>query len=60
MAKSPKSLSVKVGDEVVSASGNTRGIAMQVDTFITKSGESTLRVQVQTDDGGMKWVTLKA
>lgn len=49
--------SVKVGDAIETA--NTVGTAVQVDTFITKAGESTLRVKVEREDGSTKWVTIK-
>lgn len=55
--QSPKSPSI--GSRIVSAHGNTEGEVLQVDTFVTKSGESTLRVQVQTDHGEVRWITLK-
>lgn len=59
MSKSPKSTvpTIKVGDTVTTE--NTHGIALQVDTFITKAGEHTLRIQVGKDDGTTKWVTIK-
>lgn len=48
---------VKVGDTVKTT--NTEGVALQVDTFVTKSGEQTLRVMVGKADGTTKWVTIK-
>lgn len=48
---------VQVGDVVKTT--NTEGVAIQVDTFITKAGLPTLRVMVETKDGDVKWVTIK-
>ena len=50
---------VTVGDFVTSASGNTSGVAVDVQPFITKSGERIVRVLVETDNNEMKWITLR-
>lgn len=60
MAKSPKSpIAPVVGERIVSPHGNTEGVVLSVEPFITKAGENTLRVQVGTDSGEVRWVTLK-
>jgi len=50
---------ISIGDKVTSASGNTTGIAVDVQPFTTKAGENIVRVLVETDENEMKWVTLK-
>lgn len=48
---------VQVGDTVTTT--NSEGVALQVDTFITKSGVETLRVMIETKEGDVRWVTIK-
>ena len=50
---------ITVGDFVTSASGNTSGVAVDVQPLTTKSGEQIVRVLVETSDNEMKWITLK-
>jgi len=48
-----------IGDSVTSASGNTSGIAVDVQPFTTKAGESITRILVETDEGELKWITVR-
>jgi len=50
---------INIGDLVTSASGNTSGIAVEVNPMTTKAGIEILRILVETDDNEMKWITLK-
>jgi len=50
---------VSIGDKVTSASGNTSGMAVDVQPFTTKAGESIVRVLVETDENELKWITLR-
>lgn len=59
MAKSQSPKSPVVGERIVSAHGNTEGVVLSVEPFVTKAGEQTLRVQVGTDSGEVRWVTIK-
>ena len=50
---------ISIGDLVTSASGNTSGVAVEVNPLTTKSGEKIVRILVETDDNEMKWITLR-
>ena len=50
---------VNIGDSVTSASGNTSGVAVEVNPMITKSGEEIFRILVETDENELKWITLR-
>jgi len=50
---------ISIGDLVTSASGNTSGVAVEVNPITTKSGEKIVRILVETDDNEMKWITLR-
>lgn len=50
---------VNIGDTVTSASGNTSGVAVEVNPITTKSGEEIFRILVETDENEMKWITLR-
>lgn len=57
--KEKESQMTNIGDLVTSASGNTSGVAVEVNPMTTKSGEKIVRVLVETDDSEMKWITLR-
>jgi len=50
---------VTVGDFVTSASGNTSGVAVDVQPITTKSGDKIVRILVETSDNELKWITLR-
>jgi hypothetical protein len=50
---------VAIGDFVTSASGNTSGVAVDVQPITTKSGDKIVRILVETSDNELKWITLR-
>jgi len=57
--KEKESQMTNIGDLVTSASGNTSGVAVEVNPMTTKAGEKIVRVLVETKDNELKWITLR-